>query len=101
MERANGVSREIYFYAEQQINDQQSDCNPLAHVTGERQAAKHEDASATVRDATDIKSVARALLITHARQRAIQAIAKPIQSEKYDRQNQACVGIARIPIGKP
>src|SRR5437016_3424807 len=101
MESAHRVSGKINFDAKQQINNQQSDCYPLAHITRERQPAEYENATAGVQNVIDIESIARTLLISNSRQCAIQTIAEPIQSEKYDRQNQAGVGIARIPIGQP
>ena len=66
--------------------DQQADRDSLAHVARNSQSGENEDAPARVEDVIQIESVARALALPDSGERAVQAVAEPVQDKKRDRQ---------------
>ena len=48
----------------------------------ERQPAEHEQRAERVEDVVDVEAVSRALMAAHPRQRAVEAVAEPVEREE-------------------
>src|SRR5580658_6812595 len=62
------------------------------HIAGESETSHHRDGADGIDHVIDVKTVARALLLADACQRAVEAVAKPIQYETENcRQQHAAI----------
>ena len=59
--------------------DQQADSDPRMHVTRQGQPSHQREGSEAIDHVVDIKSIAWTLTLPHARQRAIERVAQPVQ----------------------
>ena len=48
---------------------------------GDRQAAEHEEDAEGVEDVVDVEAVSRPLMAANARERAVEAVAEPVDRE--------------------
>src|SRR5437870_10707912 len=85
---AKCMSCEIRLNGKQQKNQQQTNCDVRMHVAGNGQAAHQRQRAEAIDHVVNVESVARPLPLPHASQRAIQAIAEPVQRQKSDHRQQ-------------
>ena len=63
--------------------------------TGEAEAAHERDRAEDVRHVIDVEAVARTLVMAHAGQGSVEAVAKPVERETKDDQEQSVAVVAR------
>ena len=80
-ECAEGVRGEHDLDAQHQIRDQQHRRDLRAHVTGGAEAGQQEQRAEGIDDVVHVEAVSRPLLVAHARERAIQAVAEPVDRQ--------------------
>ncbi len=88
-EHSQTVRRQVDLDREQEVRDQYAQCNQRAHVAGYRQAAHKKQHAEAVDDVIDVEPVPRALLLPHPRDRSVEAVAKPVDGEPRNRQEQS------------
>ena len=82
-----------------EVGDEQAERDHRAHVAGEREAAEQERRAERVDDVVDVEAVARPLVLADARERAVEAVAEPVERQADDHETSADGVDAREPVG--
>ena len=78
---AKRMGRQIRLDGKQQKRNQQPNRNHWMHVSGKRQPAHHGSRADGIDDVVHVKAVTRPLLLAHARQSSVKAVAEPVHRE--------------------
>ena len=82
MKFSQRVGGQVGLDGKQQEPYQQADRDKRVHVSRKRQTAHQRQSAKAVDDVIHIESVARALLLAHPGQRAVEAVSKPIKRKE-------------------
>src|SRR5687767_5621965 len=80
-EGPNRISGKININRQQEVRHQHCKRDGPAHKTRKRQATDYEQDAEGIYDVVYVKSISRPLLVALARQRAVEAVAKPIDRQ--------------------
>ena len=81
-EGADGVCREGDLDHQQVVGEEETGARGAAHVPAQRQPGDQKKNPDDVEDVIDIEPVSRPLVMAHARERAIEAVAEPVHREQ-------------------
>ncbi len=95
MKFSQRVGGQVGLDGKQQKPYQQSDRDVGMHVSRKRQTAHEREPAEAVDDVVHIEAVARALLLAHPGQRAVEAVSQPVERQEEDAGQQASTGSRR------
>src|SRR5207237_7421365 len=93
------IRRKKEYQQKQQIRHQQPYRNQRLQVSRNAQSSKQESHAETISYVVYIKSVARTLAISIARQRPVKTVAEPVNRQKNARKQQSIMTVACQRIG--
>ena len=80
-ERAQDVRGQEHLHRQHEVRDEEQRGDPRRHVSREAHAPDEQRDPEFVDDVIDVEAVARPLALAHACQRAVQAVAEPVQGQ--------------------
>src|ERR1044071_6812416 len=88
MKTFHAIGRQVGFDGQDQEPDQHGQGYLPVNVTGCSESHHKEGRAECIHYVVDVKTVAGPLLLTHASDRSVQAVAQPIQHDEKDHPNQ-------------
>src|SRR6185503_9899967 len=75
---ADRMRRERYFDRQEVVGEEEPSADCQADVTAENEPCEDEQDAQRIQHMVDVEAIPWALVMTDARQRAVQAVAKPV-----------------------